>query len=174
MITHPDTSLRQVCPHGNLLSRAHVRISITAKRLFQLVQLLRREVSPLTPLTLVLLIVFRIIGRDWIIGIFLLHLRFIQSRCCWDRKQRVKLAKCCLGKSSVCVSLSAFRATSIKPRIEREKEQRGHLKSDTFYNESEAPCHLKWTARSVHQVDCFCYFYRFSRISAIKSKWLAQ
>lgn len=98
LITHPNASLRQIRPHCNLLSRAHVGVSITAKRLFQLVQLLRSEVSPLTSLPLVLFIILRIVRGDWLVGIFLLHLRVVQPGSCGRAERDEKLFKSSMGK----------------------------------------------------------------------------
>lgn len=67
--THPNTSLRQVCPHGDLFARRHIRIAIPAERVLQLLQLLRREMRALSTLTFVLFVVLRLfdVGRAVIV-----------------------------------------------------------------------------------------------------------
>lgn len=59
---YPDSGLGEIGPHGDLLAGGHVRISIAAERVLQLLQLLGGEVRALSPLPLVLLIVLRLVG----------------------------------------------------------------------------------------------------------------
>lgn len=54
MRTHPDPRLRQVGPHRDLLSGAHVGVAVPLERGLQLLQLLAGEVRPLPPLPLLL------------------------------------------------------------------------------------------------------------------------
>lgn len=54
LASYPDSGLRQVCPHGDLLPGAHVRVAVPLESGFQLLQLLAGEVSPLPPLLLLL------------------------------------------------------------------------------------------------------------------------
>lgn len=61
-ITYPDSRLGQIGPHGDLFTRAHVRIAIARKRRLQLLQLLRGEVSPLSSLTLLPPFLVRLFG----------------------------------------------------------------------------------------------------------------
>ena len=53
-LTHPDSWLGDVGPHGDLLPGAHVGVPVPREQRLQLLQLLRREVRPLPPLPLVL------------------------------------------------------------------------------------------------------------------------
>ena len=50
---YPDPGLRERCPHGNVLPRADVGVPVSREQSLELLQLLRREVSPLPPLPLV-------------------------------------------------------------------------------------------------------------------------
>lgn len=52
MCTHPDPSLREVGPHCDLLSGAHVGVAVSLEGGLQLLELLAGEVSPLSPLLL--------------------------------------------------------------------------------------------------------------------------
>lgn len=68
--TYPDSSLRQVGPHGNFLSGAHVRVPVPGERRFQLLQLLRSEVRPLPSLTFVGFAVFLVfVGAVAVVGV---------------------------------------------------------------------------------------------------------
>lgn len=53
-MSYPDPGLREVGPHCDLLSGAHVRVSVPLESGFQLLQLLAGEVSPLPSLFLFL------------------------------------------------------------------------------------------------------------------------
>ena len=55
-LTHPDSGLGDVGPHGDLLPGAHVGVSVPREERLQLLQLLRGEVRPLPPLPLVLVL----------------------------------------------------------------------------------------------------------------------
>lgn len=46
---YPDSGLSEVGPHGYLLSGAHVRVPVPLKGGLELLQLLAREVSSLSP-----------------------------------------------------------------------------------------------------------------------------
>jgi len=48
----PDSWFSEVCPHGHFFANAHVRIPVSGEESFQLLQLLRGEVGPLSPLPL--------------------------------------------------------------------------------------------------------------------------
>lgn len=52
MPTHPDSSLSEVGPDGDLLAGAHVRVAVALEGGLQLLQLLAGEVGPLPPLLL--------------------------------------------------------------------------------------------------------------------------
>ena len=54
--THPDSGLRDVGPHGDLLAGAHVGVAVAREERLQLLQLLRGEVRALPPLPLVLVL----------------------------------------------------------------------------------------------------------------------
>ena len=54
--THPDSGLRAVGPHGDLLAGAHVGVAVAREERLQLLQLLRGEVRALPPLPLVLVL----------------------------------------------------------------------------------------------------------------------
>ena len=55
-LTHPDSGLRDVGPHGDLLAGAHVGVAVAREERLQLLQLLRGEVRALPPLPLVLVL----------------------------------------------------------------------------------------------------------------------
>ena len=57
MFPHPHSCLREVCPHCDLLPRAHVRVAIPLEGGLELLQLLAREVRPLPPRLLLLRVV---------------------------------------------------------------------------------------------------------------------
>jgi len=61
VMSYPNSGLRQICPHGNLLPDAHVRISVPGEESFQFLQLLRSEVGPLPSLTFLVLPVLRVV-----------------------------------------------------------------------------------------------------------------
>lgn len=52
--SYPDSGLGQVCPHGDLLPGAHVRVAVPLESGLQFLQLLAGEVSPLPTLFLLL------------------------------------------------------------------------------------------------------------------------
>lgn len=64
LVTHPDSCLREIGPHGNLLSGRHVRIPISTECMLQLLQLLRCEMRSLSALSLVFLVVFAFISHN--------------------------------------------------------------------------------------------------------------
>ena len=51
---YPDPGLGEICPHGDLLPGAHVRVAVPLEGGLQLLQLLAGEVRPLPPLLLLL------------------------------------------------------------------------------------------------------------------------
>ncbi len=53
--TYPDSRLSEVGPHGNFFPRAHVGVPVPGKSGLELLELLRGEVSPLSPLSLLVL-----------------------------------------------------------------------------------------------------------------------
>ena len=55
-LTHPDSGLGDVGPHGDLLAGAHVGVAVAREERLQLLQLLRGEVRALPPLPLVLVL----------------------------------------------------------------------------------------------------------------------
>ena len=55
-LTHPDSGLCDVGPHGDLLAGAHVGVAVAREERLQLLQLLRGEVRALPPLPLVLVL----------------------------------------------------------------------------------------------------------------------
>ena len=60
-IIYPDSRFGEVRPHRNLLPDAHVRISVPGEEGLELLQLLRREVRPLSSLPFLVLSVFRVV-----------------------------------------------------------------------------------------------------------------
>lgn len=69
LLSYPDSRLREIGPDGDLLARAHVRVTVPLECGLELLQLLAREVRPLPPLPLFLR---RIIG-----GVFVFTLDFL-------------------------------------------------------------------------------------------------
>lgn len=73
-VTHPDSGLCEVGPHGYLLPGAHVRVTIALEGGLQFLQLLAGEMSPLPPLPLLL---GRVVRR---VVIFILDLFFFYKK----------------------------------------------------------------------------------------------
>lgn len=53
-VAHPDSGLREVGPHRDLLPHAHVRVAVPLESGLQFLQLLASKMSPLAPLLLLL------------------------------------------------------------------------------------------------------------------------
>ena len=60
-LTHPDSGLGDVGPHGDLLAGAHVGVAVAREERLQLLQLLRGEVGPLAPLPLLLAVLVQLV-----------------------------------------------------------------------------------------------------------------
>lgn len=89
---HPDSGLGEIRPHGYLLSGAHVRVPVPGERGLQFLELLRREVRPLSPLSLRVLVVLDVgvlaVVRDAAdarvdaFGLYAGHAERVRSSCC--------------------------------------------------------------------------------------------
>lgn len=61
-LTHPDSGLGEVGPHGDLLPSAHVRVAVPGERGLQFLQLLGGKVGPLPALPLLPAVLVRLFG----------------------------------------------------------------------------------------------------------------
>lgn len=115
-ITHPNSGLREVGPHGDLLAGGHIRIPIPAECVLQFLQLLRGEVGSLAPLAFVFLVILWLLatGGHWFVmpgAGYVLRLDggLVYTAIAWtDEKQTLKSAYRSMGLSittSACIFL---------------------------------------------------------------------